>query len=51
MLIEKSLAGRYWVRTINGFVVATTDNREKAKEICKCFFVITGRRAYIYDTY
>lgn len=51
MLFEKSLKGRYWVRTTNGYVIATTDSREKAKEIVQAFFIITGRRAYIYDTY
>lgn len=51
MLFEKSLKGRYWVRTTGGYVIATTDSREKAKEIVQAFFIITGRRAYVYDTF
>lgn len=51
MLFEKSLKGRFWVRTAGGYVIATTDSREKAKEIVQAFFIITGRRAFIYDTF
>ena len=48
---QNKFKGRFWVRTAGGYVIATTDSREKAKEIVQAFFIITGRRAFIYDTY
>ena len=48
---QDEFKGRWWVRTLSGYVVGTSDDFDKACMLAECFQKITGRTAFVYDTY
>lgn len=48
---QKFFSGRWWVKTLGGFVVCTTDDFDKANACAEAFQKITGRTAFVYDAF